>query len=190
MPPPLAPVLRAYRAFLERQRALLGAGMVRAWDALDDYDEERIEQFAATVAPLTAGAKTATVAASTAFYAVMLDMTPPGVRAVDVPSVLAIRDPFTATWHALSMGRPYDEAVAVGRSTALASGETFIQSTARKSGDAFAASSGRRIRYQRVAEPGACSWCRTRDGGIYTSADAADYGHVRCNCDVVPVDAE
>lgn len=45
-------------------------------------------------------------------------------------------------------------------------------------------------RYQRIAEPGACAWCRglaTRGAVYYTQDRAAVSSHAQCRCDVVAV---
>ncbi|MGI8711090.1 MAG: hypothetical protein ACR2LA_08880 [Acidimicrobiales bacterium] len=188
MAPPRGPALSRHRGRLAAVRARTSAGLLTAWDQLAGYDEADINAYTTRVAPLLTGAKVATVAEATAFYALLLDMAPPPVVATSVPTAPDLRAPFAATWHALAQGRDYVEAVQVGRSTADAVGSTFIQSTARQTGDAVVEASGRPVRWVRVAEPGACEWCQERDGSTYGSAADGDYGHERCFCSVTPAD--
>lgn len=183
----MTPGLVRYRRIVARQRDATSRAMVAAWDALPGYDEADLIRYAARVQPLLEGAKGATVASATAFYAHVLGVTPPSVPAARVPTVAPVRDPFTAMWHALSESRPYEEAIVVGRSTAEATGSSFIQSTARLTGDAFTAAADLSVRWQRVAEPKACDWCAKRDGNVHLSSSDGDYGHDRCGCDVVPL---
>lgn len=171
---------------LARQRGAVAAALAAAWDQLDTYDEEAVEGFVARVLPLIEGAKAATVATSTSFNSSMLGVRTPSVPASAIDVALDLRSPFTATWHALSQARPYQEAVLAGRSAMEATGETYIQSVARQTGDVVAAKAKVRTKWERVAESGSCEWCKDRDGGIYLLASDGDYGHDNCNCDVVP----
>jgi hypothetical protein len=109
------------------------------------------------------------------------------VRAGDVELEADLRGPFRATWHALSQGRPFDEALEVGRSTAQAVAFDFVQSAARLTGDVVAKKSERTVKWQRVPSPGACEWCVEVAGQLYNSAESADFGHERCDCDAIPV---
>lgn len=188
MPPPVEVALPRYRRVLDSYRVRTAAGLVSVWDGLGSYDEGDVARFAAAVNPLLAGVKDATVAASTAFYALLADLPPPTVTAAAVPVDPRLRAPFTAMWRAFSQGRPYDEAREVGRSVAGATGEDFVTSTARRTGDAFAEVTGRSTRWTRVPSGGACAWCQTVAGQTYQSSLSADFGHDRCNCVAVPSD--
>lgn len=178
--------LRRYKRQIGIYRAHTAALLIVHWDRLDDIDEDSIGTFTAAVAAPLAGAKTAAVALSAAFFALALGIRPVGIRARDVPVVADLRQPFTAAWHALSMGRPYDEAVLVGRSTTQAVAFDFVQSSARRTGDVVAAASGREVRWRRVPGSKSCDWCRSVAGRTYRTAQSADFGHSRDDCDVVP----
>lgn len=186
MPPPRGPAIARYRAILGTIRTRTAAGLVSAWDRLDSHNAADIAAWLRQTAPIIGAAKSATVSTSAGFNALMLDTRPPAVDARLIPSTADLRSPFTASWHALAEGRPYTEAVQVGRSVAEAVGDTFVQSTARLTGDAVAEAAEREVRWVRVAEPGACDWCTTFDGRVYTTSSAGDFGHERCHCDVVP----
>ncbi len=186
MPPPVEVALPRYRRVLDSYRFRTAAGLGSAWDGLGSYDEGDVARYTAAVVPLLAGVKVATVAASTAFYALLADLAPPTVTAAAVPVDPKLRAPFTAMWHAFGQARPYDEARDVGRSVAGATGEDFVISTARRTGDAFAEATGRSTRWTRVPSGGACAWCQSVAGDHYLSAESADFGHERCSCAVVP----
>lgn len=160
--------------------------MVLEFKRIDTYDKAAAEAYISAVAPALNGAKAATVRSTTAYFSHILKIRPPAIDPAKVLVDAAVGDPFYAMWHALSMGRPYAEAIQVGTSTAQAAGESFVQSTSRQTGDAMAEAIDRPIRWVRVAEPNSCDWCKERDGTIYASASDGDYGHASCNCDVSP----
>lgn len=179
------PVLLArYRALLEQQRLLTARALAEIWAGLPSYKVPA--EFAEAALPILNGAKAATVHTSSAFYSAALRLPTVGVDPGSVAVSPKLRDPYTATWRALKLGRGYDEAVRVGASTVDAMSSSFLQSTARRTGDNVAAQSKRRVRWRRVASLGACDWCQQRSGGIYLSAAEGDYGHDRCHCNVVP----
>lgn len=188
MPSPTASraALSRYQRLLASHRARTSAGLVAAWDALDDHHEPAIETYTKAVAPLLSGAKAATVAASAAFFAFQLEVPPVAVAAAQVPVEPRLREPFLAAWHAVSVGRTWTDALEVGRSTAEAAGFDFIQSTSRRTGDHVAQASGRRVRWQRSPGASACEWCVQEATQTFRTAEAADYGHERCDCAAIP----
>lgn len=182
-----AEALRRYRRQVDARRRRTAAALATLWDRYDAYDSADAEDFARRSAPVLTGAKTATVATSAAMFAMALNMRrPPAVRPDDVEVEPRIDHPFLAFWHALGEGRPREEALAAGRSQAEAVGSDFVQQTARRTGDAAAKASGRRVRFERRPEPGACAWCVDAADQTYRTARSADFGHDRCLCDVVP----
>jgi hypothetical protein len=179
-------LLRRYKTQIARYRNRTSLLLVAAWDELGGYDEANINEYAERTLPALNGAKTAAVALSSGFFAVALGVRPVGVRPDDVDVNPDIRGPFRAAWHALNTGRPFEEALRVGRSTAQAVGFDFVQSTARRTGDVVAAASGQTVTWRRVPGAKACDWCRQVAGQRYRTAESADFGHERDDCDVVP----
>lgn len=179
-------LLARYEAQLARQRDSASASLVALWESLDGYDERNIAEFERRAAPLLIGAKAATVAATSAFVAMILRVRPVAVRATDVAVAAKTQAPFHAMWHALKVGRDGVEAWHAGRSVAEAEGFNFVQSTARRTGDHVARAAGRPVRWERIPESGACDWCQTVAGRLYHSAESADFGHARCGCTVAP----
>lgn len=179
-------LLARYEAQVASQRERLGLALVAAWESLEGYDEDDVESFERRIAPLLAGAKAATVSVSASFVAMILGLRPVGIRPADVTVEAKTRQPFTAMWHALKEGRDGVEAWQVGRSVAQAEGFNFVQSTSRRTGDYVARAAGRDVRWRRIPEGGACNWCQTVAGRLYSTAESADFGHERCGCAVAP----
>lgn len=178
--------LRRYKRQIGIYRSRTSALLVAAWAALPGYDEANIDEYAErTEQPLAAG-KAAAVALSAAFFALALRTRPVGVDPAEVDTGYDIRQPFLATWHALTMGRPFIEAVTVGRSTTQGLAFDFVQSSARRTGDVVAEKSGKDVRWRRVPGGKSCDWCRMVASQTYRTASSADFGHERDDCDVIP----
>lgn len=173
---------RQLSVYRNRTATLLAA----AWSDLPGYDEAQVELFELRTRPALAGAKTAAVALSAGFFSVALGTRPVAVTARAVEVEAKTRAPFLATWHALSQQRSFEEAVGAGRSAAEAAAFDFVQSVARRTGDHVATASGRRVRWRRVPGGSSCTWCVEMAGSTYSSAESADFGHDRCDCDAVP----
>lgn len=180
-------VLSRYRRQLARYRDRTSLALVGAWDALDGHDKDNFDQYVElTAVPLGAG-QAAAVSLSSAMFALTLDVPPVGVAATDLDLKPDLWGPFRATWHARKTGRPEPEALAAGRSTAQSSGFDFIQSSARRTGDLVASASGVDVRWQRFTIGTSCEWCHLVAGDHYRTAESADFGHERCDCDAIPV---
>lgn len=184
--PPSDQAVARYKRQIGVYRSRTSALLIAAWERLDGYDEENVDEYTEATRPALTAAKRAAVALSAGFFALALGIRAVGVDPDDVDLDPDVRGPFRATWHALAMGRPFDEALRVGRSTAQAVGFDFVQSTARRTGDVVAANSGQRVTWKRVPGAKACDWCRLVAGQTYRSAESADFGHERDDCDVVP----
>lgn len=178
--------MRRYQRQIGVYRDRTAALLIAAWDDQPGIDRSDIPTFTTATAPALAGGKAAAVSLSAAFFALVLGIRPVGVNPADVMLEPDTEGPFRAAWHALAMGRSYAEAVQVGRSTAQAVGFDFVQSAARRTGDVVAERSDKHVRWARVPGGNACEWCLLVAGQSYTSAEAADFGHERDDCDVVP----
>ena len=183
------------RALTHRLQDALGvitdrtaAQVARMWADVGGVTDADLEAFAKAVGPATTAAKDAAILTSSGFYATVLGLPPVAVLASEVPTAFDALAPFIVARKALGDGYPFDEALRMGGSAAQASTSDFVVSTSRRSGDVFLSNSGASaLGWERIAEAGACLWCRARDGGIYDSSAAADYGHDRCRCAPVPV---
>lgn len=168
--------------------ARTAAKLTRIWDSLVGYDEADIAAFAELIATDVAAAKRRTVTIAVGFYSKILGHRPPAIPVSAVTSEYNSRSPFTAVWHALSEGRPYDEAVAAGRSITEAQTDRFVASAARRTGDHVAAATRSRVAWERVPRAAACPFCIDAAGQRYKTSETADFGHDRCGCTAVPVE--
>jgi hypothetical protein len=173
---------RQVKIYRDRASGLLVAG----WDRLGSYRDDDIDRYIAQLDPFLTGIKTASVGLSSAFFALTTSTRPSGITPVDVDVQPRWRDPFLSTWHAVNEGRPWDEAFQAGRSMASAVGFNFVQSTARRAGDHAARKTGKQVRWRRVPGGESCDWCLLVAGQLYQTAESADFGHDRCDCDAVP----
>lgn len=178
--------MRRYRRQIGVYRDRTAAILVAQWDRMDSHDKADVDAYMrATSAPL-AGAKSAAVSLSAAFFSIAMRTPTVAVNPNDIDPRVNLKAPFLAHWHAFAEGRPPAEAFAAGRSMAEATGFDFVQSSARLTGDLVAAASGREVRWTRVPGPNACDWCLSVAGDTYLTAESADFGHDRDDCDVVP----
>lgn len=183
----------AVEALVVRHRATIGRIIARSaarlftvWDDLGSWNREDVAVFARLAAPIVAPARASAVSQSVGFYAAMLEIRPPAVPAGFGPEFVA-ETPFTAVWHAFAQGRPFDEAIAAGRSVTEAHLSRIITSTSRLTGDRVAERSAKPVRWRRVTDADPCSFCATVAGQLYLSSESADFGHDRCSCTAVPV---
>lgn len=184
--PPSPEAIRRYKRQIAVYRSRTSALLIAAWNALPGYDEESVDEFEEVTRPALEGAKRAAVSLSAGFFALALGIRAVGVNPDDIDLQPDTRGPFRATWHAFTMGRAFEEAIGVGRSTAQAVGFDFVQSSARRTGDYVAAASGQTVTWRRVPGAKSCDWCRLVAGQTYRTAESADFGHERDDCDVVP----
>lgn len=175
-----------HKLVIARIIARSSVGLLAAWDALNSWDSDDVPRYAQLVAPIVAPARAAAVTQSTAFYASVFGVRPPALSSGIGPEFAPERG-FTALWHALSQGRPFDEALAAGRAASEAHLARTIVSTSRLTGDVVAERSGKRVRWRRVPDGDACPFCVTASLQTYLSSQTADFGHDRCSCAAVPI---
>lgn len=179
---------RRYQALLEAIAARAVPLVNQQWNALTAYRDEDLEAFTLATAPIADATKRAALTTATGYYATTLAVAPPPILLADVATVFDTLAPFIVTRKALGNGASLQEAAVMGRSTAQASTRDLTISTARTTGDVFADRAGVQITaWERNANTGACPWCVERDGGVYDTAEAGDFGHDRCGCTVSPL---
>lgn len=184
----IAVLVRRYQFRLDDLASRSARAAMAAWDELVGYDEADVATFVRRVSPVVVGAKTAAVATGVGFYATLLTIRPPTVRAASIPTVFNPRSGFLAAWHALAQGRPYEEAVAAGRAMTEAATSNTVISAARRTGDAVATGSRAGVvGWRRVLDGKACDWCQVISTQRYRTAESADFGHDRCGCTPVPI---
>ena len=163
-----------------------------AWDRLGpNWRDDDLRAFTATVAPHVNGAKQASLAVSTGYYAALLDVRAPALTVADVPTSFSAESGFIVARKALGDGLPIVDAARMGRSAVEASVRDLVISTSRASGDAVAESVDLQVvGWRRNAEANSCDWCAALDGVVFMTATDGDFGHDRCNCTLEPVTGE
>lgn len=183
----LAALVGRHKSAQAQIAARTGRRVELAWDDLGSWDRADIERFAALIDPHISAAKKAAVVLAIGFYARILQTRPPAIAIATIDAAYNAESGFTATWHALSEGRPFDEAVVAGRSAASAQVERFVASAARRTGDHVATATRFRVAWKRVPSAAACPFCVRVSGQTYKTSETADFGHDRCGCTAVPV---
>lgn len=159
----------------------------RIWAALPGYDEANIAQFEREVAAILATAKNAAVAHSGGYYALLAGVRPPPLNADAISVEADTRGPFIQTWSALSNTGDEEGAIAAGASRVEAMVTNYISSSSRLTGDAvYQRADVGTQGWVREPEPGACDWCLEAATTTYSSSEATDFGHDRCQCIGVP----
>lgn len=190
----MAPVEDAQIAAQARLREIVVQAVRNAWTALDRYDAPDVPVFLASVVPLILAAQRQSVSLSDAYIAGVLGRSPLGIDPLPVIARLrgpvspqiVYRRPFVTVWSGLSDGKPYEDAVRAGLARAEASAALDVQ-LAHFAGLQAVQDQDPRVRgWRRVADPGACEWCRMIDGAKVKRADASPL-HSRCGCALFPL---
>lgn len=186
-PDQLGPLVERHKAAQALIATRTGRKVESAWDQLGSWNREDIERFMTKVDPHITAAKRAAFVLAVGFCARILQSRPPALTVASIDATFNPESGFTATWHALSEGRPFDEALTVGRSAATAQVDRFVASTARRTGDHVATATRQRVAWKRVPSASACPFCVSASGQTYKTSETADFGHDRCGCTAVPV---
>jgi hypothetical protein len=176
-----------WRTELARHRSVAAGVAAAAWDDLDTYDEDGIEDFEAAAAPTIAAIRKRT-ATMTAGFLGKLTATPMVAMTDDELGLPDdwYRQPFMTHWAALAAGIAFEVAVERGRSRAEQVGTDGVTSAARDTAKVVDANTERSFSWERTPDPDACPWCTEVAGQLYNTAETADFGHDRCACDVTP----
>ena len=188
MPPPEQTLVRLTRSFqgqLERIYTRAGSLTAARWDALGAWNELDVDRFRLATEPVLQAAKTATINASAGYYSLVTDSPPVTVNPATVTVPTDLRAPFTSYWHGLAEGRPWDEAIAAGRSRATSTAVDYVSSTSRRTAG-FVSADGI-VGWRRVLTGNSCRWCATVSTQRYRTAESADFGHDHCDCIVAPI---
>lgn len=182
------PLTRRFQTTLATLVARGTAPIQRAWDDLDNYDEDAVATLTKAAATPLGTVKAATVRQSSGYYSVLSGRTAPPIALAEVAVVAALRSPFISTWQALASGNSFEAAKAAGRSRIEAVVADYTVSTSRQTGGVFVAKTNlRTVGWERIPNADACPWCEEVSGQLYSSSDAADFGHDRCACSAAPV---
>lgn len=181
------PATRRFQATIASVVDRATPALQRAFDSLDDYDEASIAALTAKVTSNLTAVKATAVRSALGYYTVLAGVRPPTIAPGEVPTTANIRAPFISVWQALASGHSFEDARLAGRARIEAVAMDFAVSSARQTGDLFVAKAGLRVSgWDRIPEAGACDWCEQVAADTYPSAEAADFGHDRCQCTAAP----
>jgi hypothetical protein len=189
------PLTRGHIIAQEYLRAIVSGLVVAVWNQLPSYDERDIDPFVNTVAPIVLAGQSQSVALTEAYLARMLRRQPLGVALPELvgasvragtPPNEVYKRPFINVWTALGKGVPWEDAVNAGRARAEASAQADVALSSRATFQAVQEADDGIYGYERVADGGACSFCRAVNGAYVKSADASPL-HNRCGCSLEPL---
>lgn len=178
----VAAVTRRYQQLLERHARNIAAATGRAWVGLGSWDEADVAAYAARTLRLHLAAKQTAVSLASAYLSTIAQEALVGVPVESVPALVPDpREPFTALWHQLKAGTPFDEALDAGRSAAEGRSRSQVFRASRQTGDQWAARSGQQVvGWRRVLTGSSCEWCAVVSTQRYKTAESADFGHTNC----------
>jgi hypothetical protein len=175
-------VADSYITVLARLSARSSASLLRIWDSLGSYTEADGDRFHTLAQPVVERVALATIKA-TEGYASTLGAQPGPVSDLIVPDALArLYDPFDRIGALLSNGNTYEDALAGGRTAAKGLGSDSVYRTARQT----IAEKVTATEWQRRVSAGSCDWCMKLSRVTWPTAEAATFGHTKCDCVPLP----
>lgn len=177
---------RRYRTQLGRLVDGLSGVLASLWLDLGSYDRDDIPRWEErTEEPIRITGEQA-AAAAVSYMTLILESPIPDFR---TPPVIADTEmPFLRMWRGLNDGQRWEDA---RQTVAEAIGEVsndVVHSTARRASDE--AATEQVVGWRRVLVGASCEWCALVSTQRYRSAESADFGHTRCDCQVVPITGE
>lgn len=174
-------------------RELVAGGVIAAWTALPDYNEDDVELWLARVLPLIAAATRQSITLADAYVARALGRRPLGIDPVPVAAAArsgatpaeVYRRPFVTVWTALSRGVDRQAAIQAGGARAVSTARADVQLAQRAALVEIQRADPKIRGYRRRADPGACKFCAKIDGAFVKSATAMAL-HNGCGCALEP----
>lgn len=176
-------------------RGMVERAVIELWGSLPGYDKADVDEWVSKVVPVVTAAQAQGAAITEAYVAGFLEDTPLGIPIEDVTGA-AVRNgadpadvyarPFVNVWTALSKGVDYADAVNAGMARAQATAAMDVQLSSRATFDAVQKATPRIYGFHRVADGGACKFCKKVDGAYVKSATAFAL-HNRCGCALEPL---
>lgn len=175
-------VADAYVSTLARISGRSSTALLKIWDGLGSWTETDSDLFHTAARPIVEAAANATIKATEA-YAATLGADPGPVSPLIVPDALArMYDPFDRLGSLLANGRTWDDAVAGGRKAAGSLGTDTVYRTSRQA----IAEKVEATEWQRRVSAGSCDWCMKLSQVTFPTAEAAAFGHTKCDCQPLP----
>jgi hypothetical protein len=188
-------IIDRYQAAYGRLRTDTVAQAAALWSRFGGPREADLVRFVPAVVPIVAGAQVATARLVTGYVALMTRIAVGGAIPAPPAPLAALRGvlaaelytrPVIAVRTALSHGKPFVEAMDLGRQRAeqLAGTDVLL---AQRAATLHAVKADRRIvGYRRVITAGSCTLCAVASSEIY-GPDEPMAIHVSCDCGVAPI---
>lgn len=173
---------RKLTALSKRSRKVV----VSRWDALSTFDDAACNAFYDATAPIVRSVATASAGASSGYASLLTKGAVAAVPDLLIADKMArIDDAFDVIGARLGNGDSFAEAVSSARSFVDALGADSVFSTAREAVGVVSPDLGSGG-WVRQVSGSACEWCLSLSSVVFRSADAASFGHNRCDCVPVP----
>lgn len=167
------------------------AAVEQIWRDLPGYDRENIDEWLTIVLPIIETSRRTSAALTDAYIASALERQPLGLYALErvrngTDPAEVYQRPFVTVWTALGAGRAWEDAVAQGLRRATSTAAIDTQLAFRSTADHIAQADQGIYGYKRVADAGACAFCRMVNGAYVKSASAFAL-HNHCGCGLEPL---
>lgn len=173
-----------WQAGLTRMATSTSVQLLALWDDLGGRSWPDVDTWHAEARPIVSGAAQASLE-WTGGYAATLTPAPLSPSTLIVADAAArLYDPLDLIGALIRRGRP--NAAASGRSAVDHLGRDAVWRTGRQ---AIAEMVTGVSQWVRRLDGDACDWCVSLSGVVWPSAHAATFGHDRCGCVPVPLDA-
>lgn len=178
-----------------RLRRLVEDSLTRTWTDLPGHDRANVDEWLSKVLPAVEASQRASVSLTNAYLARSLERQPVGVSQDELigsavrngtPPATVYERPFITLWGGLEKGLEWADASKKALGRATGAGAMDVQLSMRATADAVQATSTGIYGYKRVADPGACEFCREVDGAYVKRANAYPL-HNHCGCGLEPL---
>lgn len=189
-----SPLAEAHIEAERRLRALITGQVGRVWQELPGYDRENVDQWLSRVLPLIDSGQRASVALTEGYIARALERQPLGLSPEEIiervrngtPPAEAYERPFIELWSKLGAGVLFADASSAALARAQGMAAFDVQGAMARTAQAVGREDAQIQRWQRVANPGACTFCGELDGAVLLSEDALPI-HNGCGCGIEPL---
>jgi hypothetical protein len=180
-----------------RLRRLVEQALTATWNGLPGHDRENLDEWLSKVVPATLQGQRASASLTDAYIAQALGRGPIGIDPAEVigaavrngaqPSEVYER-PFITLWGGLEKGLSYEEAASKALARATSTGAMDVQLSMRATAEKIDAADRNLYGYRRVADAGACQFCKEVDGAYVKGSSGFVYAlHNHCGCGLEPL---
>jgi hypothetical protein len=197
MAEPRSPLVDAHIEGQARLRKLLGRVITQTWGDLPGHDRANVDEWLSRVLPAVEASQRASVALTNAYLARSLERQPVGVPQEELigaavrngtPPATVYERPFVTLWGGLGSGLDWAEASKKALGRATSTGAIDVQLSMRAAAEAVDRVDQNMFGYRRVADAGACQFCKEVDGAYVKGSSGFVYAlHNHCGCGLEPL---